>query len=271
MVVKLHVISGLPRSGSTLLAALLRQNPRFDAAVSSPVVSLVETLRQRMSATGGLGVFFDDSRREKLLRAVFDAYYDGTSNDSVVFDTNRTWTGQIPLLATLYPRSRIICCVREIGWIIDSIERLLHKNPLQVSRLFESHPRGSAYERAESLMSENGLIGQSWRTLREAWFGDYANRLIVIPYNRLAADPTEVMARLYQELDEVPFAHDFDNAAYDEPAYDGSLGMPGMHRVRNKVTFQQRPLGIPPDLFERYNAANFWLRSEPNPRGVTIL
>ncbi|MBU0835751.1 MAG: sulfotransferase, partial [Gammaproteobacteria bacterium] len=26
-----HFISGLPRSGSTLLAALLRQNPRFHA------------------------------------------------------------------------------------------------------------------------------------------------------------------------------------------------------------------------------------------------
>ena len=36
----LHFISGLPRSGSTLLAAILRQNPRFHAAMSSPVGSL---------------------------------------------------------------------------------------------------------------------------------------------------------------------------------------------------------------------------------------
>lgn len=32
-----HFISGLPRSGSTLLAAILRQNPRFLAATTSPV------------------------------------------------------------------------------------------------------------------------------------------------------------------------------------------------------------------------------------------
>ncbi|WP_333154680.1 sulfotransferase [Microcoleus sp. B9-D4] len=30
-------ISGLPRSGSTLLAALLRQNPRFHSAMTSPI------------------------------------------------------------------------------------------------------------------------------------------------------------------------------------------------------------------------------------------
>jgi len=35
--VKAHFISGLPRSGSTLLAALLRQNPRFHAAMTIPV------------------------------------------------------------------------------------------------------------------------------------------------------------------------------------------------------------------------------------------
>jgi len=36
---QVHFISGLPRSGSTLLCALLRQNPRFSSAVTSPVAS----------------------------------------------------------------------------------------------------------------------------------------------------------------------------------------------------------------------------------------
>ena len=39
-----HAISGLPRSGSTLLAALLRQNPRFYAEMTSPVVGLLNGL-----------------------------------------------------------------------------------------------------------------------------------------------------------------------------------------------------------------------------------
>ncbi len=33
----IHFISGLPRSGSTLLSAILRQNPRFHAMMTSPV------------------------------------------------------------------------------------------------------------------------------------------------------------------------------------------------------------------------------------------
>ena len=40
----IHFISGLPRSGSTLLAGLLRQNPRFAAAMTGPVGGLSTTL-----------------------------------------------------------------------------------------------------------------------------------------------------------------------------------------------------------------------------------
>ena len=32
-----HFITGMPRSGSTLLSAILQQNPRFRATVTSPV------------------------------------------------------------------------------------------------------------------------------------------------------------------------------------------------------------------------------------------
>ena len=39
-----HFISGLPRAGSTLTAAILRQNPRFHAGMSSPVAVLFDHL-----------------------------------------------------------------------------------------------------------------------------------------------------------------------------------------------------------------------------------
>ena len=38
---KFHFISGLPRSGSTLLAAILNQNPRFRAGMTSPLADIM--------------------------------------------------------------------------------------------------------------------------------------------------------------------------------------------------------------------------------------
>lgn len=271
MTKRLHFISGLPRSGSTLLSALLRQNPRFSAAMTSPVATLIGALHPKMCG-GEFGGFFDDDRREIILRGIFETYYSKIPNDKVIFDTNRSWTGRIALLGALYPETRVICCVRDIGWIIDSIESMLVKNPLHLSRIFNFQPGASIYSRTESLMnSDTGLVGLSWSNLREAWFGENAKRLILVPYNHLVKDPRRTMNRLYAELNEPLFTHDFDKVVYDEPDYDSHIGMPGLHTVRRKVEFQERKPCIPPDFFVKYATTQFWEKPELNIRGVVVL
>jgi sulfotransferase len=269
---RIHFVSGLPRSGSTLLSALLRQNPRFTAAMTSPVASLIGALLPKMSGASEFATFFDDARRREVLRAVVDAYYSDIANDRVVFDTNRTWTAKAPLVKTLYPDARIICCVREVGWVIDSIEQMLRKNPTQLSKVFNFRPGGTVYSRVETLMnSETGLVGLSWAAFREAWFSENAKRLIVINYDSFVRNPKAVMARLYKELGEPLFDHNYENVAYDEPNYDAHLGMPGLHKVQGRVEQRPREACVPPDVFQKYADSNFWLRPEANARGAMVL
>ena len=87
---KTHFISGLPRSGSTLLAALLRQNPRFEAGMSGPLAGLFGALLGQMSARNEYSVFIDDARRERILRGLFDSFY-ADCKAGVIFDTSRGW------------------------------------------------------------------------------------------------------------------------------------------------------------------------------------
>lgn len=65
---RVHFISGLPRSGSTLLAGILRQNPGFHAAMSSPVAALMNALLEQTGAGSEFAPFFDESRRKDLCR-----------------------------------------------------------------------------------------------------------------------------------------------------------------------------------------------------------
>lgn len=270
-----HFISGLPRSGSTLLSAILRQNPRFHASMTSPVASLVGTLHSKMSG-GEFGIFFDDSKKKKLLQSTIDAYYADVistlPDNGVILDTNRAWTGRMPLLASLYPNSRVVCCVRDIGWIIDSIEVMLAKNPLSLSKIFNFQPGHSLYSRVETLMhSERGLIGLPWSTLREAWFGADAGRLIFIQYESLVTEPETTMKKLYAELGEDNYRHDFHNVVYDEPDYDTQIGMPGLHTVRKHVENIQRKPVVPPDVFAKYATSQFWLNQRMNTRNVLVI
>lgn len=272
MVENIHFISGLPRSGSTLLCAVLRQNPRFISAMTSPLSLLCGTLIPKMSVGTEFATFFDDERRRTILRKVFDGYYAAATPDHVVFDTNRTWTSRAALVKDLYPRSRIICCVRELWWIIDSIEHMLQKNPLQVSRLFNFATGASIFSRVETLMHpETGLVGLPYHQLREAWFGASASQLILVKYETLVREPQETIKRLYEELGEPPFQHDLDNLVYDEPDYDAALGLPGMHKVRQKLEEKPRKSCLPPEIPAKFGEVNFWAKPEANRNGVTIL
>jgi sulfotransferase len=267
-----HVISGLPRSGSTLLSAILRQNPRFHADVTSPILTLTSAVQDRMTANSEFSSFFDDNRRRAILRGLVESYHSGVGEDQVVFDTNRLWTGKSALLRNLYADARLICCVREVGWIIDSLERMLRKNPLQHSRVFQFKPGTSVYGRVETLMnSESGLIGLPWSALREAWFSEDAKHLIIVPYESLVRDPGRVISGLYKELGEAPFQHDFERIDYNAPAYDADLGMPGLHEVRPAVEMNRREPSIPPDIFAEKSKLSFWNRPNLNRRGVTVL
>jgi len=108
----IHFISGLPRAGSTLLGALLRQNPRFHAGMTSPIGSIFSALLRQMSQENEAAVFIDDDQRAHLLRACFDAYYADIHPKKLVFDTNRIWTTKLPALGELFTDARMICCVR---------------------------------------------------------------------------------------------------------------------------------------------------------------
>ena len=217
-------------------------------------------------------MFFDEARCTQMLRGIFDAYYARVPTDHVVFDTNRTWTGRAALLRSLYPKSRIICCVRHVGWIIDSLERMRVRNPLKLSKLFGQHGEGTIYTRVEALMnSETGLIGAAWSGLREAWFSESAHRLIVVPYDTLVREPRKTLKGIYETLEEPWFEHDFRNVTYEAPDYDDNLGMPGLHTVHAVVAPRDRMPSIPPDVFAKYEKTHFWGQADLNPRKVLIL
>ncbi|KAF1072564.1 MAG: hypothetical protein GAK45_00154 [Pseudomonas citronellolis] len=254
-----HFISGLPRSGSTLLAAILLQNPRFHAGMSSPVGGLFTSVREQCSAGSEFASRISHDQRRRLLRGLFDAYYADQSDKSVVFDTNRLWSANLPALRDLFPQNKVIACVRNVAWVMDSLERLFRANPFENTKLFnDASERNSVYSRVEALAQRNRLVGFAWSALKEAFYGEQADALLVIDYDLLVGSPEKVMRLVYQFLDEPWFEHDFDNLAYDAPDFDEALGVAGLHKVRPKVALAERRTLLPPDLFEQYSKLSFW-------------
>jgi sulfotransferase len=269
---RLHFISGLPRSGSTLLAAILRQNPQFHAGMSSPVANLCGQLLATMRAGNEWSVQIDGEQRENILRSVFDGYYRKILSEKVVFDTNRAWCSRMPALARLFPAARIIACVRDYAWIVDSFERVTRKSPFLLSKMFTPEQSQTVYSRVEHLTSPPGSAGFAWNALREAYFGEHASGLIVVDYEALTREPQRTLESLYEHLGFPYFPHDFGNVSYAEgDEFDERIGVPGLHAVSGSVRFVERPTILPPDIFQRFSNRCFWRGPHSIKRGLTVL
>ena len=157
--VKFHFISGLPRSGSTLLAGILRQNPRFHAAMSSPLAPMMNSALEQMGAGSEMYSFFDEDKRKRVCRALFDAYYSDKGDKDLIFDTNRIWSARLHQLAELFDDFKVICCVRNPAWVADSFEVIYRKNPFDYSRMYSPQTRQTVYSRCETQMSAAGTVG----------------------------------------------------------------------------------------------------------------
>lgn len=271
MMDKLHFISGLPRSGSTLFAAILNQNPRFHAGMSSPVGSLVANLQRHMSNENDMAVFIDNDQRTEILRSIFPAFYRAVPQDKVIFDTNRLWCAKMPLLSHLYPHAKVIACIRHIPWIIDSIERLVRANNLEPSKMFNFEAGGTVYNRFDALASSGGMVGFAYHALREAFFGEQSERLMLLSYESLTANPQRALTEVYNFLDEPHFQHNFDHVEYQANEFDIRLGSPGLHTVSGPVRNTKRQTILPPDLFVRMEPDSFWLEAKTNIRNVKIV
>jgi len=254
-----HFISGLPRSGSTLLSALLLQNPRFHAGMTSPVGSLFSAMLGQFSAGSEFGPVLTQAQRKRLLAGLFASYYAEQADKGIVFDTNRQWCAKLPALMDLFPQAKLIACVRNVAWVMDSIERLYRANPYENTKLFaDDVERNTVYSRVDTLAQRNRLVGFAWAALKEAFYGEHARSLLVVEYDLLVQAPEQVLRLVYDFIGEPWYEHDFANVHYDAPEFDQALGLSGLHRIRPQVAMHSRRTLLPPDLFQQYSALSFW-------------
>lgn len=227
--------------------------------MTSPVGSFVSSILAQVSAGSEFATQVDNDQRKNLLRAIFDAYYRKDQDKDVIFDTNRMWSAKLPTLIDMFPDAKVIACVRNMAWVMDSIERQFRSNPYEYTKLFGNNmARSTVYQRLEGLAQYDQLVGFAWAALREGFYGEHAQSILVIDYDLLTQAPDKVMGLLYDFIGEPRFDHNFNEVVYDAPDFDLQLGVPGLHRVRSVVKFEQRQSIIPPDLFEKYSKMNFW-------------
>ncbi len=252
---KYHFIAGLPRSGSTLLSAILNQNPRFSAGIRSPLEDLAHRIIR--GSSDEFRTVMTDGKIEGMIKGMFESYYSDKDKE-IIFDTNRGWMLRAPLIKKLFPKAKMILCVRDIVGILNSFEKLHRKNPLRMTRMYDEKLGMNVVARASTLMGEGGVVTAAYNAMIQYLTTDEA---FILEYKDLAEKPEATMRKLYAYLGEDYFEHDFENVESSSEEYDMDLNTPGLHTTRKKVELIKESSVLPVGLIKQFTPEiplEFW-------------
>jgi sulfotransferase len=234
-------VTGLARSGSTLLCQLLAQHPAiYSTAHSSPLCHALNNLRRQMSDDPFLLSQLDNdfdrvyARLTNAFRGFVDGWFAETDKQWVV-DKNRGWLGSIETVNHLDPDFRMLVCVRELVQLYGSIESR-HQETILLD--FPDHlANRSRYARADALFAPNGVIGSPLRSLQSVQDLDEGiqKRLFYVVFEDLVSDPQRVLREMFDWLGMPAAEVDTNNLKLQPTESDSHYRFKYPHRVRPRV------------------------------------
>lgn len=223
-------LSGLPRSGSTLLSAILHQNPQIHAEGNSAVCQLMWDMLQSCEQNCNEQLIannrFDTTYH--LLNQIPDVYYQNTTRQ-VVVDKCRSWTmpaNQDLLRRFITDTPKTIVLTRPIDEIVASFALLYEQN----GKDFDE----SVLLREDSEPLMRSLRGVEWA--RQVNKGEF----LFIAYKELVDDTDAVLNSVYGFIGVERYEHDLNNIVNMMPENDSVYGLIGMHDVRQTISRKEK-------------------------------
>ena len=251
-----YFISGFPRSGSTLLSSILKQNPDFYADIGSSLEALTETSIDTITS-GQHNLTITEDQRKNLMYGIFDGYYKHIEKP-VIFDSSRGWTKKTNFLKALFPDTKILCPVRDIVSILNSFEVIASKNPFHTKTLTEH--KDNVFARCDGMMDKNGgIIAGPWILLQEGYALN-PEMIHFIEYENLCKEPEKTMRQVYEFLERPYYSHDFENVEYSNENFDRVCNLKDLHTVKKRVEYKPPRNVLPPEIGKKYREMNmeFW-------------
>ncbi len=257
MLKKYHLISGLPRAGTTLLSTILKQNPRFEASISGPLARFTRAIIQESSSQGGYRFECPPEKRKNLINGLFENYYDDPTKE-VAVNCNRGWGLLFHTIKDLYPDTKMLMCVRDIAQILNSFETLFRKNPYTFTSMFSPDENTNVYSRCETLLRNDRTLGFAYASVKQALCSEHKSSIMVLDYVQLASNPEQTMKAIYKFINEPFFQHDFNDVAASYDEFDEDVQLPGLHTTRKIVKYLPNEIIIPPDIVARTKGLEVW-------------
>jgi len=242
---KFYFMAGLPRSGSSVLSAILNQNPRFYSGPSSPVLSTMFSVENHL-LNDELFSGYPKPEQAKLIISSIPFQFYSDREEEVIIDKNRAWTARVPYIeGYIGQKAKIICPVRDIDEILTSMIMMIRRNPYQEGQgrinfideqLVKLNIPLNDDNRCQYIAGSQGILGQSLAAIVEGIKQGFGDSIHFVEYQDLVNNPEETLQKLYEFLGEENYEHSFDNLENQNRERDlRTYGLADMHQVYKEL------------------------------------
>ena len=223
-------LSGLPRTGSTLLSAILSQNPKIHAEGNSPVCPLMWEMCNSITKCREQ---FQANNKEHLvveyLKHIPHFYYQDIK-EPIVLDKCRSWTHHPNYelaKCCIDPSIKVIVMMRPILEIVASFAKLYTKNNIKGEELNK--------ELHKLFVNDSDPLMRSLQGLKNAKERYDSNSFLFVNYEDLIQQPKQTIQKIYDFCGWEYYDHDFENIRVKYPENDEVYKLHGYHSIRNKI------------------------------------
>ena len=245
------VLTGLPRSGITLLASMLNKDKDIYVTTTSPFVEFLwrnYSIWDEGTYDGELDT--DNIRQAKIpfLRGLTELYYSQLTSKPMIIDKRRAWHGitNIEMYRDIFgAMPKIICPVRKVVEIITSYKVLYKKNNKRWD-----------YDDLKYNMFESGYYD-----LKRS-YAKYPECFLLVDYDNLVDDPHDIMNQVYEFIGRDQPEQNFE--VIEATELEGNYGLSGLHTLRSKLSkSDDNPEDIlTKDEFIKFVDWDFWATKE---------
>ena len=238
-------LSGLPRTGSTLLSSILSQNPEIHAEGNSAVCQLMWDMQQSVANSEQVRSC-NKNVQDTLVRSIPDIYYSNTDRP-IVIDKCRSWTlpANMQMLHRYFDDDvRVIVLVRPL---IEIVASFMHLRKINGWTDLET---GLLDDGSEPIM--RSLAGIEWARRNND------GQFIFLTYDDLVDHTETTLDLIYQHCGWQPFAHNLDNIVNQHIENDAIYGLAGQHDVRPQISRRTVNIDLSDELVDKCNRLDEW-------------
>ena len=233
-------ISGLPRSGSTLLCNILAQNNElFVSKATSGCHDVLFNVRNKWDKLiehQAEGVDYEQLKR--VLQSVLNSYH--STDKNIVIDKGRGWLSLIEMAEFILGYTpKIIVPVRNISEILSSFEKLWRNSTGFFQWDFEQNDYFKAQTtegRCDIWSSADQPVGLAYNRVKDAINRGYKNNLLFVEFDQLTSQPAQTLKTVYDYLELPYFQHNFNNVEqYTSEDDQGVHRIPNLHKIKPVV------------------------------------